>query len=101
MLSSLLSHYDTQEQTWQFVKQNWNKILKLFPPTSMRHVASACSTFYRPKDEKDLVAFFGSHKVPFGDSAVSRALEDVHISVLYHEQSDAAIQKWVKAEASK
>jgi puromycin-sensitive aminopeptidase len=101
VLSSLLSHYDTQEQSWQFVKQNWNKILKLFPPTSMRHVASACSTFYRPKDEKDLVAFFGSHKVPFGDSAVSRALEDVHISVLYHEQSDAAIQKWVKAEASK
>jgi hypothetical protein len=101
VLSSLLAHYDTQEQSWTFVKQNWDKILKLFPPTSMRHVASACSNFYRHKDEEDLVAFFGSHKVPFGDSAVARALEDVHISVLYHERSDAAIRKWVKTEASK
>jgi puromycin-sensitive aminopeptidase len=101
VLSSLLAHYDTQRQSWTFVKQNWDKILKLFPPTSMRHVASACSNFYRHKDEEDLVAFFGSHKVPFGDSAVARALEDVHISVLYHERSDAAIRKWVKTEASK
>jgi hypothetical protein len=100
VLSSLLAHHDTQEQAWTFVKANWDKILKLFPPTSMRHVASACSTFYKRKDEEDLVAFFGSHKVPFGDSAVARALEEVHIGVAYHERSDAAIRKWVTAEAS-
>ena len=101
VLSILLASYDTQDQAWAFVKKHWDEIVKAFPPTSMRHVASACSDFYKRKDEEDLKSFFASHKVPFGDSAIARALEEVHIAVLYHERSDAGIRKWIKAESEK
>ena len=100
ILGSMLEQVESQEQAWAFTKQNWVKILKLFPPTSMRKVAASCSEFYRKKDEQDLKSFFATHKVPFAASAVARSLESVHIKVLYEERYANRVRQWVATRAA-
>jgi puromycin-sensitive aminopeptidase len=95
ILGNLLEHLDTQHQTWEFTKTNWEKLVKQFPPTSMRHVAGACENFHHKNDEQNLKGFFANHKVPFGESALARALEDVHINVLYEERYANRVRQWI------
>jgi aminopeptidase N len=99
VLSKLLSDRQNGKQAWQFTKTNWSKILKALPPTKMDRVASACSNFYLRSDEDDLKTFFANHKVPFGESALARALEDVHINVMFFERSAEQIRQWVGSQA--
>jgi len=98
LLAGLLTQYESQNQAWDYTRANWSKLLKLFPPMSMREVASACSNFYRRIDEESLRTFFAVHKVPFGESAVTRALENVHINVLYQESAVARVRQWVVSQ---
>ncbi|HEY9757900.1 MAG TPA: M1 family metallopeptidase [Oculatellaceae cyanobacterium] len=95
ILGSLIEHFDTQHQAWEFTKANWTRLVKQFPPTSMRHVAGACMYFHRKSDEQELKSFFATHKVPFGESTLARALEDVHINVLYEERYANRVRQWI------
>ena len=101
LLAHLMYGHQTNTRAWQFIKKNWDKVTRRFPGRTMSYIASACSSFDRPDEEKDLKDFFADHDLPYARSSVSRMLERVHGKVLYRKRNEEKIKKWVVKEAEK
>lgn len=100
MLTILLSRKESQEQALRFIKSHWNTILNHFPDMELKKIPSACNSFYSPSAEKDLQQFFAKNKIPYANARVARALEQVHINVLFQEHSATKIRKWCTYQAT-
>jgi puromycin-sensitive aminopeptidase len=99
LLSALLANRDSNAQAWRFTREHWNEFSKKFPPRFNKRIAASCANFDTPEREKDLRAFFAAHPLESAASAIARALEEVHVSVLYREHNEARIRQWVVKQA--
>jgi hypothetical protein len=88
----------TRDIGWSFIKQNWNLILKRFPPESLRGLASVGGTFDTTDREQEVKQWYASHPVPYGSARVSRMLESMHQEVLFRQRYAGRIQQWLRCQ---
>lgn len=99
LMSSMLSNRDINEQAWKFTEANWDKLSKKFPPRFNKRIASSCSNFNTEQMETTLRNYFAAHPWEVASAAIGRALEEVHVSVLYRQRNEERIRKWVLKQA--
>ncbi len=99
LLSSLLSNQDSNEQAWKFTAENWDKLSKKFPPRFNKRIAANCAHFDSAEMEKTLKEYFAAHPWEMAKAAIGRALEEVHVSVLYRTRNAERIRNWVAKQA--
>ncbi len=96
LLADLLTHDASKHRALEFVKSHWPQISEKFPPRSLNAIASACSSFDQPADERSINEFFTADKLPYGKSALTRMLEELHAAVLYRQRNEAKVIAWIK-----
>ncbi len=100
LMCSLVYNKFTRDIGWAFVKAHWSEIIKKFAPEQLRSLASLGGAFYKPAEEKELIAWYGSHPIPAGKAEVSRMLESLHIQVIYYQRYSTRVRNWVIAHES-
>jgi puromycin-sensitive aminopeptidase len=101
LLATAVNNEIATETVWNFVKENWQKILEAYPDNGVVRMSStiipALDTSAQEKDAKD---FFAKHKVKAGDMAISQALEQLRINVLLRERETAPLGKYVLSKSA-
>lgn len=100
LLCEIVHNFYGRELGWTFIKENWLRICKRFPEEELTALASIAGGFDTAGREKEFRAWFASHPLPFGKTAVSRSLETLHSRVLFRQRYGQRIKQWVLAEAS-
>ena len=94
-LSSLLGNEDAAHATWQAIKDNWDKITKMWPPHSVAYLFDSLSTLDTPELEADVRAFFAAHPVEGGQMKLAQGLEQLRINVLLRATVDDKLKQYL------
>jgi puromycin-sensitive aminopeptidase len=98
LLGSASANEVATEPLWEFIKTNWESLIKAFPETgSVRMCSAIIPTLDSPEQEKDAQQFFAAHKLKAGDMAIAQALEQLRINVLLRQREAAALGKYALA----
>lgn len=86
-----------QKLAWNFLKKNWKKINKLFPPgshmiTRLVKPFSLCNT---EKEFKDIKSFFFKVNVSGAKRTVTQVLERVESNILWLKNQRGGIKRWL------
>ena len=83
---SLISNEVAGRAAWNFLTENWEKIVAAYPENGMVRLVSGISELDTLDKEAEVKKFFAEHKVKSGDMAVAQALEQLRINVALRER---------------
>lgn len=86
MMNDLASTY-----AWDFVKKNWEHMVKIYPNKGVIRMVEAISALSTPELEADTTAFLATHPVKDGEKAVPTFLEHQHINTLFRQKVAASV----------
>lgn len=80
-------------QAWEFVKENWDEIVKAFPDNSIVRMAGGIRAFNKPEIAADVAAFFETHKVPTGELTMQQHLERLRVNLALRARESASLER--------
>jgi puromycin-sensitive aminopeptidase len=91
VLLLLLANREVNEQTWEFVKGEWDTILERFPDNSISRFLGGITNLTTPELAADVAAFLGSHPVPQGSRTVEQHLERQRVNTALRAREAEAV----------
>ena len=85
-----------REQTWAFVKANWDALDRTFPRNGLRRMCGGVAGLSTPDLERDVRQFFADRKVDLGGKTLAQYLEHLRIAVRLRERDGAAIHTYLR-----
>ena len=95
VVRSLLMSVDARELAWDFVKQHWDTMDRLYPKHGIRRLAEGVTGLATPALEADVTRFFAEKKPQFGGKVLSQYLEQLHVAVALRGRETAALQGYL------
>ena len=92
LVSALLHNVYIREKAWEFVKENWERMDRLFPKSGLRRMCGGIVGLSTPELERDVRTFFTSRKIDLGGKTLEQYLEQLHIAVVFRERDRDAIR---------
>jgi len=86
VVSACLGNVYGRESAWEFVKQNWEQMDRLFPKQGLRRMCGGIANLATPKLERDVRDFFTSRQNDLGGKTLGQYLEQLHIAVAFQER---------------
>ncbi|MDA1278809.1 MAG: M1 family metallopeptidase [Chloroflexi bacterium] len=86
LLAVCLRNREQGHIAWKFVKDNWDKINKVFPSNSIVRMVSGITSLSKPDQADDVLAFFEDHDVPQGQLTLQQTLEKLRVNVAYRQR---------------
>ncbi len=77
---------DKAKHGWEFVKSNWEAMIKRYSVSGMIRIAGAVTTLDTPELEADVKSFYATHPIESGTMAMDQALEQLRINVALRER---------------
>jgi puromycin-sensitive aminopeptidase len=93
LLGFTLTNRDQGPMVWEFIKENWDEILKSFPDNSIVRMAGGIRALTKPEIAADVAKFFEAHKVPTGELTMQQQLEKLRVNVALRERESANLEK--------
>jgi aminopeptidase N/puromycin-sensitive aminopeptidase len=100
LISILLSRQETREQTWSYVKQNWEKVSAQFTTSSGNRVVAATSSFCSVEKRDDVTSFFTAHKVMAAERTLKQAADSINGCIQLHEAQEPNLKEWLAAKSA-
>lgn len=98
MITGISSNRYTRDYGWDWVKKHWAEMFKHFPENHLSSLVWATS-FDTPEREKEVVAWYNTHPIPFSRSDTARMLESLHNRVIYKQRYGTRIKNWVISQS--
>ena len=90
---SLLLSVHARARAWDFVKQQWDAMDRLWPKHGLRRMAEGVTGLVTPELERDVHAFFAGRKIDLGGKTLEQYLEQLRVAVRLREREGAALAK--------
>jgi aminopeptidase N len=98
-ISILLAARDTREQTWTYLRQNWDKVHAQFTTNSGSRVVATAGTFCSTEKRDEVAKFFATHKVDASERTLAKALDNINDCVRLREAQEPSLHEWLAAQA--
>jgi puromycin-sensitive aminopeptidase len=91
VLQSLLMNTTCRDEAWQFMKRNWDTLLKRFPDAALPRMCEGITALL--KHEEEVRTFFAAHKVRIGEKTIDQHLERLSVAVAFKKREGANLVK--------
>jgi puromycin-sensitive aminopeptidase len=95
VVRSMLMSVDARELGWDFVKQHWDTLDRLYPKHGMRRLAEGVTGLATPALEADVTRFFAEKKPQFGGKVLAQYLEQLHVAVVLRQRETPALPAYL------
>jgi puromycin-sensitive aminopeptidase len=95
VLRTLLLSVHGREQTWQFVKANWDRMNQAYPVVGIRRLFEGVTGLTTPELEREVLAFCAERKVNLGGKILEQYLEQLRIAVALRERASVALHQYL------
>ena len=93
LLGACLGNRDHGSAAWEFVKNNWERMLREYPDSAIVRMLGGVRALARPEVAADVFRFFETHEVPTGRLAMEQHLEKLRINVALREREAARFER--------
>ena len=98
LLMILLQRPETRQQTWDYIKANWDKISAQFTTFSGAQVVGGTGSFCSEADKTDVQQFFATHKVAAADQSLARAAQMIDGCVRLRAEQGPKLTQWLQGQ---
>ena len=96
VVRDLLLSFHGREPAWDFVKEHWEEMERLYPSQSgLRRLCEGITGLATPALEADVRSFFGSRTVSFGGKTLEQYLEQLQVAVRFQERETSALRVYL------
>ena len=88
----------TRDQTWEYIKTNWDKVQAQFTTAMGGIVVSSTSGFCSADARDDVKAFFAAHKVAASDQALRHAIERIDGCIELRTLQEPNLKQWLASQ---
>jgi puromycin-sensitive aminopeptidase len=85
LLATMLRNNKLQNTTWEFIENNWDKIIERFPNNTIVRMLESVRTFVGPLGDDRLAKrareFLNTHSIPSGELTLKQSLERLDINI--------------------
>jgi len=86
LVQSVLNNVRGRQLAWDFLKGNWDTMIKLFPENSIPRMCEGVTSLVSPKLEEEVKQFFATHKVKLAGKTIDQHLEKLRVAVLFKQR---------------
>jgi puromycin-sensitive aminopeptidase len=98
VLKVLLYSVDARGLAWKFVRDNWDRLNRDWPPVGVRRMFDGVIGLATPEWEAEVGAFCREHKVDLGGKTLAQDLEQLHIAVALRQREGAALHAYLQGK---
>jgi puromycin-sensitive aminopeptidase len=96
LVRDLLMSVYGRDLAWEFVKDNWEEMERVFPSQSgLRRLCEGITGLVTPALETDVRAFFARRPVAFGGKTLEQYLERLRVAVAFQEREGASLTTYL------
>jgi puromycin-sensitive aminopeptidase len=96
VVRTMLMSVPSRERAWQFVKEHWAEMDRLYPKHGSRRMCEGVIGLATPELERDVRDFFASRKIHLGGRTLEQYLEQLRIAVALREREGAALTAYLE-----
>lgn len=97
LLATMLTNRDIQQQTWNFIEENFEQMLTRYPTNALVRMCESARTLYSdPALAEKVINFFKSHQVPSGEKAIAQTLERLEINLNFAQREKNKLPKLLR-----
>jgi aminopeptidase N/puromycin-sensitive aminopeptidase len=97
-LGIALSVEPTRDQTWTYIKQNWDKVQSRLTTVGGGAIIEATSGFCTTEARDDVQRFFAEHKVAASNVSLTHAVDRINGCIEFRKLQGANLEKWQAAQ---
>jgi puromycin-sensitive aminopeptidase len=86
VVSAGLGNVSGRASAWEFVKQHWDEMDRLFPKQGVRRMCGGIVGLVTPELEQDVREFFTARAIDLGGKTLEQYLEHLRIAVVFRER---------------
>lgn len=87
-----------REQTWNFIKSNWDKVQAQLTTEMGEYLVSSTANFCSADARDDVEHFFSTHKVAATEQELKHAIERINGCIEFRALQGANLQRWLATQ---
>ena len=99
VLAALLRDRETREQTWAYIRKNWDKVHAQFTTNSGVRVVAATGNFCSVKQRDEVAGFFATHKVDASERTLAKAIDSMNDCIQMRATQEPSLHRWLEAQS--
>ncbi|HEX4229738.1 MAG TPA: M1 family metallopeptidase [Bryobacteraceae bacterium] len=100
LLAALLMHRGSRDLTWQFIRENWDRVKSRITPLAASRLVYATGSFCTTEARDQVTAFFNEHKVAAADRAMKQAVDSINRCVDLREHQEPKLKAWLASSSA-
>ena len=92
---SVLVNVYVRELAWQFIKERWDTMDRLYPKHGLRRMCEGVTALATPTLEDDVHRFFAERKIDLGGKTLAQYLEQLRIAVTLRQREAEALVRYL------
>jgi len=98
-ISALASNRHASQRVWQYVQDNWKKVLDRYGGTTgLGRIVGIVDNFSDDKVGDEAEKFFKEKTAPGAQQAVKQSIESLRSNAKYLNRDEASIKEWLKKQ---
>jgi len=98
LLSILLQNPNTRVQTWDYIRDNWDKVHAQFTTNSGVRVVAAAGSFCSVPQRDDVTSFFSTHKVDASERTLSKSIDSINDCIQLKTTQQPNLHQWLETQ---
>ena len=95
LVGACLTNRNQGEVAWEFVKENWDEMLREYPDNSIVRMVGGIRSLSKRDLARDVEGFFATHSVPTGELTLAQHLERLSVNVAMREREVSRLSEWL------
>ncbi len=96
VVSAVLQNVHARSLAWEFVKQRWDDMDRLFPKQGLRRMCGGITALATPELERDVRSFFESRKIDLGGRVLAQYLEQLRVFTAFRERALTGLSRYLQ-----
>jgi hypothetical protein len=101
LLAKLLQNPVTQTQTWNYIRDNWEKVHAQFTTNSGVRVVAATGSFCTVSQRDEVTSFFKTHAVDASERTLAKAVKSIDDCIQLRAAQQPSLQQWLAANSAR
>jgi aminopeptidase N len=98
VFTALLRERETRDQTWGYMRKNWDRVHAQLTVSSGEEVVGATGSFCTEQRRDEVVDFFAVHRVEAAARTLSKAIDSINDCVRLRSDQEIHLHDWLKKQ---
>jgi aminopeptidase N len=98
VLVALLRDRATRDQTWDYIKKNWDKVHAQLTVSSGAEVVRATGNFCTVRQRDEVIDFFATHKIEASQRTLAKAVDSINDCIQLRSSQETDFHTWLQAQ---